>query len=294
MTDHVRERFEKNGKDYEEKLSSSSHVRPRITLFTCPKPFTEKFATLQAQSLRSWTLLQPPPDHIYLLGGDKGVHEIAVRFNVSEIASVRRNEYGTPFLDDIVNQVLARSDDDIFVLINNDILTPNSWMEALQHAYALFRRKFLIIGQRFNVPSEASVEVSKAADDAVDGVIRKWGDRDGRAEGTMGIDYFAFTRGVFDMIPPFALGRFAWDNWLVHRAVHRGATVVDLSQFARIIHPRHDYSHLPGSQHQMDIERDYNYRIGKYEWNDGTTENAKWLMKWCGQKNQETCLKMRR
>src|SRR6185503_20249734 len=64
------------------------------------------------------------------------------------------------------------------------------------------------------------------------------------------MDYFLFTRGLFETIPPFAVGRARYDNWLIWRARRARAMVIDATGFVSAIHQRHDYSHLAGGKRQ--------------------------------------------
>ena len=59
------------------------------------------------------------------------------------------------------------------------------------------------------------------------------------------IDYFVFTAGLFDPLPPFVVGRARFDNWLVWQARQRGA-VVDATRAVVAVHQRHDYAHVDG------------------------------------------------
>src|SRR5579872_5436680 len=59
------------------------------------------------------------------------------------------------------------------------------------------------------------------------------------------IDYFAFTKGFAQQVPPFAIGRTRWDNWLIWHARSMGYPVVDASKSVMAIHQSHDYSHRP-------------------------------------------------
>ena len=45
-------------------------------------------------------------------------------------------------------------------------------------------------------------------------------------------------------IPPFALGRWYWDNWLVYRARRLGGALIDASACVMAIHQNHDYRHI--------------------------------------------------
>ena len=58
------------------------------------------------------------------------------------------------------------------------------------------------------------------------------------------IDYFMFTRGLFVVLPPFAIGRPGYDPWLIWRAADLGADVVDATDHVLAVHQRHDYSHV--------------------------------------------------
>jgi hypothetical protein len=68
-------------------------------------------------------------------------------------------------------------------------------------------------------------------------------------KGTVGwpdaIDYFVFTPGLYALIPPLAVGRPAFDNWLIWSARSSKAPVVDASAVVSAIHQNHDYSHHP-------------------------------------------------
>jgi hypothetical protein len=60
------------------------------------------------------------------------------------------------------------------------------------------------------------------------------------------IDYFVFSRGFFENdIPPLAVGRIYWDNWLLWRACHSGKPVVNVSPVVMAVHQNHDYRHHP-------------------------------------------------
>jgi hypothetical protein len=63
----------------------------------------------------------------------------------------------------------------------------------------------------------------------------------GRLCGASAIDYFIFTPGLWPYIPPFAVGRFTWDNWLVGNALEQGKKVVDATRFIKCIHQNHEY-----------------------------------------------------
>jgi hypothetical protein len=66
----------------------------------------------------------------------------------------------------------------------------------------------------------------------------------GKLHDFSGIDYFVYPRGLFGEIPPFALGRWYWDNWLVYRARRLGGALIDASACVTAVHQNHDYRHI--------------------------------------------------
>jgi hypothetical protein len=46
-------------------------------------------------------------------------------------------------------------------------------------------------------------------------------------------------------VPPFAVGRPGWDNWMIYRARLLRIPVVDATRAITAIHPRHGYEHVP-------------------------------------------------
>jgi hypothetical protein len=71
--------------------------------------------------------------------------------------------------------------------------------------------------------------------------------------GSWYIDYFVFSRDLYHDLPPFAVGRAGFDNWLVWQARALGATVVNASRVVTAVHQQHDYSHVRGG-------REWSYR----------------------------------
>jgi len=55
-------------------------------------------------------------------------------------------------------------------------------------------------------------------------------------------------------MPPFAIGRAGWDNWMIFQARENDWLVVDATADLMIIHQNHDYSHLPGGVPHYDLE----------------------------------------
>ena len=59
-----------------------------------------------------------------------------------------------------------------------------------------------------------------------------------------GSDIFVYPRGLFGTVPPFAIGRGYWDNWLIRRSVELEASVIDATGTVVAVHQDHDYRHV--------------------------------------------------
>src|SRR5262249_29691791 len=70
---------------------------------------------------------------------------------------------------------------------------------------------------------------------------------DGTMRGAAALDWFVFPAGLYTEIPPFAIGRACFDNWLVWKA-RQEAIVVDATRAVKAVHQRHPYDHLAGGK----------------------------------------------
>ena len=105
--------------------------------------------------------------------------------------------------------------------------------------------QWLAIGQRTDLPVDANVDFDDPAE-----AESLW--HDGRERGVLSSrvckEFFAFPRGLFQAIPPFAVGRGNWDNWMVANAKAQQIPVVDLSPVVTVLHQSHDYGHLKANR----------------------------------------------
>jgi hypothetical protein len=70
--------------------------------------------------------------------------------------------------------------------------------------------------------------------------------RAGRLQFPGAVDYFVFTRGMYQDLPPFVIGRVYWDHWLVWKARSTSIPVVDASADVLAIHQNHDHLYCVG------------------------------------------------
>lgn len=214
---------------------------PRLTLFTIPKAFTGHVGIIQRNALRSWLRLEPRPD-IVLLGDDPGVAEAAREFGVAHVPGIAKSDWGTPRIDSAFSIAQSRPGAEELVYVNTDILLDQDIVETL----ALVRERkprHLVIGRRWDFVQRTEIPSMGAATLAS---LREKARREGVLHPASGIDYFAFPKGIYSEIPPFAVGRTAWDNWLVWGAKAADASLVDATHAITCLHQEHSYTHVNG------------------------------------------------
>lgn len=210
------------------------------TFFTIPKPFIGHINTIQRNAIKSWLQLEPKCE-IILFGDETGISDVASELAIVQIPEIDKNECGTPLLDCAFQkaQEIATSEDICY--INTDIILLSSFSKAKR--YNNFN-KYLIIGQRIDLDifDEIHFDTDRMWETRLLNNIR----HEGNFHGFWGIDYFIFPKGLLKSLPPFAVGRAGWDNWMIyHVKKELNVPVIDASKIIVAIHQNHDYSHVP-------------------------------------------------
>ena len=211
-----------------------------LTLFAIPKNFRGPIATIQRNAIASWTRLAPRPE-IILFGGEEGTAEIARELGLRHVPDVARNEFGTPLLGDLFRQAEQHASTPLLGYVNADIVLTDDVVSALDRVRARFSR-FMMVGRRWDLDWDEPLDFSQPrwAESIRANALRANVQRPGNY-----IDYFIFSRSVCDGLPPLAVGRFSWDNYIVWHARSRGAELVDASRVVVAVHQNHDFSHHP-------------------------------------------------
>ena len=211
-----------------------------LTIFSWPKPFHGHIETIQRNAIHSWVLLRPKCE-VILFGDEQGTAEIAAELDIRHISDVECNEYGTPLLSSMFRLAQDTTKHQLMCLANTDIILMSDFLEGVRQVHEQ-RHRFLIVGQRWDLDLGEPVDF-----DNVDWEeeLRSQVTKHGKLHSPKGIDYFVFPRGLYSDLPPFAIARSAYDNWLVYRTRSMNVPVVDATKAVTVIHQNHDYSHLP-------------------------------------------------
>jgi len=210
-----------------------------LSFFTIPKAFTGRAAVQQRNAIQSWLRLSPDCE-VFLLGDDPGVAEAARELGARHLPNVSRNEFGTPLLNSAFSIVADHASRPFLCYVNADILITPDFLEAIRR---IPFRRFLAIGRRQDLDLDLPWDFAPA-DWATR--LKKHTEEKGTLHPPAGSDFFVFPRGdKLGILPPFAVGRPWWDNWMIQNAFRLRAPIVDITDFALVVHQNHDYSHIP-------------------------------------------------
>jgi hypothetical protein len=206
----------------------------RVVIFGTPKEFTEVGDTSQRQynAIKSWTLLKPRPV-VVLFHGNTGT--AAVSRMLGGINAYVNTYQNVPLVSDMFEVARNAFPDDILLYINSDIVVPQALMDALAIVEGELDQ-FMMVGQRWNYEQDGRIDFRN--DDWIPGEDNGWLDP------SVCIDYFAFTYDAIDpAIPPFAVGYYGWDAWLIWSASQR-VPLVDVTDYALVYHQDHSSNRI--------------------------------------------------
>lgn len=213
-----------------------------LTLFSIPKAFHGDTATIQRNAIQSWMRLRPSCE-ILLMGEDPGTADTVREFGLRHIGTVKRNVAGTPLVSDLFARATEAASHEILCYVNADIILMSDFLAAVQRVLGHLK-SFLMVGQRWDLEVKQALDFSEGWEADMKARARSAG----RLHGPTGPDYFVFARGMWRSVPPFAVGRTAWDMWFIHEARCLKVPVVDLTRATTVIHQNHGFSHHPGGK----------------------------------------------
>jgi hypothetical protein len=220
-----------------------------ITIFTTTKPFQGPAGISQRNTLACWRRLDPSIE-ILLIGGEKGAAAAARDFDARLIPDVECNEFGTPLLRSIFSVAEERASFPVLLYANADILFTGRLKRAVE-ALAGWRRPYMLYGRRWDADFPRPFDFSPSDWEAR---LEEFARVHGKLAVKSALDYFLFPKGAwggaagYREFPPLAIGRMAWDNWLVFWARAHRMDAVNSSDFLLAIHQNHDYGHHPGGE----------------------------------------------
>jgi hypothetical protein len=207
-------------------------------MLSTPKAFSGIFDVIQRNAITSWTKLDPRPE-IILFGRDHGTAELCAELGLVHVPDVQVTPEGTPLLSDMFLRGQEMASHPVVCWSNADVIFTSELLRAADVVSAHERAAYLV-GRRTDIDQSELLDFGSDWQRE----LRDRAARHGERKPANWIDYFVFTRGLFETLPPFAIGRPGYDPWLIWRAADLGADVIDATEFVPAIHQRHDYSHV--------------------------------------------------
>jgi hypothetical protein len=198
---------------------------------------------IQRNALRSWKLLYPDVD-VILFGDEEGAAEVCAEYGLRHEPQVERFQGKLPYVNDMFARAQRMARHEFLCYANCDILFLPDFCDAMVRLRARWG-KFLAVGRRWNLDVAQPLDFAQndwASELRVKALSAK------QQQSEWFIDYFAFSRDLFGSdIPPLAVGRAGWDNWMLWKASESGNPVIDVSPSVIAIHQNHDCKHHLGN-----------------------------------------------
>lgn len=207
-----------------------------ITFFTTGKPFRGHDGFTQRNALRSWKLLHPDVE-VILFGDEEGAAEVCAEFGLRHEPQVERNGR-VPYVSPMFVRAQEMARHDYLCYSNCDIVFFHDFLKALRLAVE-WQKRFLMVAQRWDTDVTGAIDFTR----------QDWATRlrqVARAHGFLQhpnfIDFFLFSRGLYENIPPLVVGHCYWDHWMIWKALSLKVPVLDASPYIVAVHQNHGYS----------------------------------------------------
>jgi hypothetical protein len=213
----------------------------KVTFFTTLKPMQGRIKTIQYNALRSWQELGI--GDIIMFGDEPGVADAAREFGAGHVKIVRRNEYGTVYVNDIFQQADRHASTELLCFINADIILTTGLKKTIEAVGASGLKRFLLTGRRTNLDLSAPIDYRAGWESW----LTEYAKANGKLTMPESMDYFVYPKGYWNKYPPFTIGRPRYDNWMIREAKYRGDKVIDATGMVLAVHQNHDYRHIQGA-----------------------------------------------
>ena len=248
-----------------------------FTWFTTFK-ITKNRHLIHLNTLVSWAKFIPFMQPVLFSSNSSQEYDSIARdlgWHVYEIP--RTNEYGTPYISDMVDVIMNGTYDSVFYgFANGDILFDNSLVATLtsiiKNVTSLPLASILLIGQRTNYKMSENFTVSVADFHHIEQLRRK-----GRLFSNNAEDYFIFSEDFpRHLFKDLVIGRPAYDNYLVAMAVKMNVTVIDATKTLTAVHQQSPNETEMAGHNNKDAEHNVKIIGKKFKFRRGLTSHAQY------------------
>jgi hypothetical protein len=183
-----------------------------------------------------------PACEVILFGEEEGVGEFAAGLDIQVVKDIERNESGLPLISAIFRRGQEMARYNLICYSNADIILMGDFTTAVNRVNL---PKFLLVGQRRDLEINEMLDFQSAL---WENNLRQRVASEGTLHGLTGIDYFVFPKGTYPDIPPMAVGRPGWDNWLIYHSLQHKIPVINASTEITAVHQNHGHASFKGGE----------------------------------------------
>ena len=211
---------------------------------------------------------------VILFGSDEGTAEIAERYGVRHVPNVPTTNHGLPLISAMFEQAQSLAANDVLCYANADVILLPDTVKAAAIAHS-WSEQFLMVARRHDLQVRTKLEFGAGWEAR----LRREARERGRLRSEVSIDWFVFPRDQYYGLPPLAVGRPGWDNWLLWHTVNCDWPLIDASEYVTLVHQEHDYSHAGGAMNAwsgVDAQRNQSL-VGHWS-HHYTISHAGWML----------------
>jgi hypothetical protein len=180
------------------------------------------------------------------MGDDNGSLQICEEHGIQYVPDIEKNEYNTPVFSDMVKKADSLAIYPYILHLSSDIIIFQDVVKALQSIKNTFQ-SFCAVCRKWDTDLD---ELLRFDDPSWIETAKANGDPSMITSG----DFYLYTKGFWDDLPPFVVGRSYCDSYLFHQASER-KLMINLSPAVTIMHQKHDYKHVPEGNPEFNVNQ---------------------------------------
>jgi hypothetical protein len=195
--------------------------------------------------------------------------------------TLETNRDGIPYINNWFKSAVLSAPMTTLTIINADILLPSGWIDTITKILDVFGETAFVTGYRLNFDLKTStirelLDMKSHKNVDYDTLVHSY---NYKPYGMRGMDFFTFLNHpgtkFFELFPPFLMGKYEWDNWVMGKMRQKHQTITLGSNF-RVYH----WNHPSTANKRWSPYSLYNKRLRVlYYSSTSDNEHTKWRLK---------------
>ncbi len=213
-------------------------MKQKIKIVSAMRPFERDITYVQCRAIENWLSVTSTAEIVLLNDERNTTRNHVVDKRVQLVDGFRRARSGVPLLTEIYDSSVIGVGKVIHCFLTADILLASDFEERVLSAIADAQHKFespylIVSGRRdsfYEFTTSSGVSATKYYDHS-----RAYSSE----RGWSGLDLWITQSGDLTDLPPFPIGRYLTDGWVVNHFLRRGLPVIDGTTEFGLVHQRH-------------------------------------------------------